>query len=108
MSTQRHCQRTSVSGPWAFPCHKREVTGKLLYPGLRDIVLSQRRTLHDRYKHVVVELGEEEAKASGWRAGYYLIDHATAGRAEKALGVGVAAVRRVRPSRSWYIPQPYS
>ena len=74
MSTQRHCQRTSVSGPWAFPCHKREVTGKLLYPGLRDIVLSQRRTLHDRYKHVVVELGEEEAKASGWRVGYYLID----------------------------------
>jgi hypothetical protein len=28
----------------------------------------------DPYKHVVVKLSEEEAKASGWRAGYYLID----------------------------------
>jgi hypothetical protein len=28
----------------------------------------------DPYKHVVVKIGKEEAKASGWRAGYYLID----------------------------------
>ena len=28
----------------------------------------------DPYKHVVVKLGEEEAKTSGWKAGYYLID----------------------------------
>jgi hypothetical protein len=28
----------------------------------------------DPYKHVVVKLSEEEAKASGWKAGYYLID----------------------------------
>ena len=28
----------------------------------------------DPYKHVVVKLGKEEAKASGWRAGYYRID----------------------------------
>ena len=28
----------------------------------------------DPYKHVVVKLGKEEAKASGWRAGYYRIN----------------------------------
>jgi hypothetical protein len=28
----------------------------------------------DPYKHVVVKLREEEAKASGWKTGYYLID----------------------------------
>ena len=28
----------------------------------------------DPYKHVVVKLGKEEAKARGWRSGYYLID----------------------------------
>jgi hypothetical protein len=28
----------------------------------------------DPYKHVVVKLGEEEARESGWRAGYYRID----------------------------------
>jgi hypothetical protein len=28
----------------------------------------------DPYKHVVVKLGIEEAKTSGWRAGYYRID----------------------------------
>ena len=28
----------------------------------------------DPYKHVVVKLGEAEATASGWKAGYYLID----------------------------------
>jgi len=31
-------------------------------------------SLLDPYKHVVVKLSEEEAKESGWRAGYYRID----------------------------------
>ena len=35
---------------------------------------SEQSSRLDPYKHVVVKLGEEEAKASGWRAGYYLID----------------------------------
>jgi hypothetical protein len=45
----------------------------------------------DPYKHVVVKLGEEEAKASGWRAGYYLID----------LNPKQAMKRLGEPKKSW-------
>ena len=54
----------------------------------------------DPYKYVIVKLGKEEAKASGWE-GWLLPDrpqpeasHGTAGRADEALGAGVVAVRR--------------
>lgn len=33
-------------------------------------------SLLDEYKHVVCKIDDEEAKASGWKAGYYRIDMA--------------------------------
>ena len=46
---------------------------------------SEQSSRLDPYKHVVVKLGEEEAKAGGWKAGYYLID-LNPKRAMKRLG----------------------